>query len=52
MAKKNKLKIAKDPNSVGALKRRAMHTNASTMKKEDWEKKYKGYSYSDFHRGG
>tara|TARA_B100000287_G_scaffold75282_1_gene67174 strand:+ start:3017 stop:3175 length:159 start_codon:yes stop_codon:yes gene_type:complete len=52
MDKNNKLKILKGPQDVGAIKRRVMHTNASTMSKLDWEKKYKGFSYSDFYRGG
>jgi len=49
---KNNLKIGKGPNDVKAIKRRVMHTNASTMKKPDWEKKYPGFSYSSFYRGG
>ena len=50
---KNNLKIGKGPQDVNsALKRRAMHTNASTMKKQDWEKKDPGFAYSQFYRGG
>jgi hypothetical protein len=50
---KNNLKIVngKGPQDVGALTRRKMHTNASTMKKLDWEKKYPGFAYSQFYRG-
>lgn len=54
MSKKKDLKInkGKGPNDVGAIKRRTMHTNASTMSKTNWEKKYPGFSYSLFYRGG
>tara|TARA_B100000902_G_C27266205_1_gene893650 strand:+ start:1573 stop:1731 length:159 start_codon:yes stop_codon:yes gene_type:complete len=52
MDKNKELKILKGPQDVSPLRRRAMHTNASTMSKLDWEKKYKGFSYSDFYRGG
>ncbi len=49
---KNTLKIGKGPNDVGVIKRKVMHTNASTMTKQAWEKKYPGFAYSQFYRGG
>ena len=52
MGKQNNLKIPKGPNDVGVIKRRAMHTNASTMTKAAWEKRYPGFAYSQFYRGG
>tara|TARA_R100001443_G_scaffold110106_1_gene121817 strand:- start:44 stop:193 length:150 start_codon:yes stop_codon:yes gene_type:complete len=45
-------KKQKNPTDVGAIKRRVMHTNASTLSKAAWEKKYPGFSYSSFYRGG
>ena len=43
-------KKRKGPGDVGAIKRRAMQTNASLLDKKTWEKKYPGFGYSQFYR--
>ncbi len=52
MGKDLKINQGKGPNDVGVIKRKAMYTNASTMDKEAWEKRYPGFSYSLFYKGG
>lgn len=52
MGKDLKINQGKGPGDVGSIKRRAMETNASTMGKQAWEKKYPGFSYSLFYKGG
>ena len=52
MSNKDQLKTGKGPNDVGAIKRSTMHKNASLMDKKSWEKKYPGFSFSAFYRGG
>ena len=47
---KGKRNPLKGPKDVGAIKRRTMSTNAYTMNKKDWEKKYPGFGYSQFYR--